>query len=115
MVKAQSCWTDQLDKALVDEAMEEACVDAYNEYEQHSGFLTCVEDELQFPFLARVIGQEVLIVGMEWPKNDSFGLDLVVERDGQRHTVDARSVDLMEPLPEGHVYLAAYLDWKARM
>ncbi len=49
---------------------------------------------------------------MEWPENDGFGLDLVVERNGQRHRFEARSVELLKPFPEGHLILAAYLAWK---
>jgi hypothetical protein len=33
-------------------------------------------------------------------------------RNGQRHRIEARSVDLLEALPDGHLYLAAYLMWK---
>jgi hypothetical protein len=44
-----------------------------------------------------------------------FGLDLVVERNGQRHRIEARSVNLLPPFPDGHLYLAAYLDWRRRL
>lgn len=57
-------------------------------------------------------GETVTIVDMEWPKNDGFGLDLVVERNGQPHRIEARSVELLKPFPEGHLFLAAYLAWK---
>ena len=46
---------------------------------------------------------------MEWPEDDEFGLDLVVKRGGGRHRIETRSVNLLEPLPEGHLYLSAYL------
>ena len=50
--------------------------------------------------------------GLDKQKNDGFGLDLVCERNGQRHRIEARSVELLEPLPVGHLFLAAYLAWK---
>jgi hypothetical protein len=105
-------WTDNLDKAEVHEAMENATVDAYGEYEQHTGLLTAIQDELQFPFKVEVLGETVTVVDMEWPKNDEFGLDLVVERNGKLHRIEARSANLLPPYPEGHLYLAAYLNWK---
>lgn len=108
-------WTQGLDAKQVREALEEATVDAYGEDEQHSALLTAIEDELAFPFPAQVLGENVSVVGMEWPEGDGFGLDLVCERSGQRHRIEARSVELLEPLPDGHVFLAAYLDWKRRM
>ncbi len=52
------------------------------------------------------------MVDVESPENDSLGLDLVCEYKGQRHRIDARSVDLLPPLPDGHLYLAACLTWK---
>jgi len=110
-----SDWTQQLDAEAVEAAMEEATVDANGVDEQHSGLLTVIGDELQFPFSAQVLGETVTIVDMEWPENDGFGLDLIVERNGQRHRIEARSVELLEPLPEGHLFLAAYLEWEKYM
>jgi hypothetical protein len=110
----ESSWTSNLDKQAIRDAFEEATVDAYGDEEQHSGLLTVIGDELAFPFSVKVLGEVVDVVGMEWPKNDSFGLDLVCERNGERHRIEARSVELLEPFPEGHMFLAAYLDWKSR-
>jgi hypothetical protein len=59
-----------------------------------------------------VVGETVTVVDMEWPENDEFGLDLVIERNGQRHRIEARSVNLLPPFPDGLLYLAAYLDWR---
>ena len=105
-------WTQRLDERKVQEALVEATVDAYNDSEQHSGLLSVIEEELAFPFPARVLGEVVSVVGMEWPESDEFGLDLVCERNGERHRIEARSVELLEPLPKGHLSLAAYLAWK---
>ncbi|MBI4454807.1 MAG: hypothetical protein HY644_02795 [Acidobacteria bacterium] len=107
-----SNWTAKLDEQQVQEALDDALVDAYGDYEQHSGLLTMIEEQLRFPFQARVLGDVVTVVGMEWPEDDEFGLNLVCERSGQRHRIEARSVDLLPPLPDGHLYLAAYLEWK---
>ena len=105
-------WTDGLDPQDVEQALEQATVDAYDEYEQHTGLLTMVQDQVVFPVRARVRGEEVDVVDMEWPEDDEFGLDFVCERGGKRHGIAARSVELIPPLPEGHLYLAASLAWK---
>jgi len=86
--------------------------DAYDEYEQHSGFMSALEEELKFSFSAKVLGDNVTVVAMEWPEDSEFGLDLVIERNGDKHRIDARSVELLPPLPEGHLTLAAYLQWR---
>ena len=108
-------WTEALDEEAVREAFEDAVIDAYGEYEQHAGLLTMIENEVKFPFRAKVLGELVAVVGMEWPEDDEFGLDFVCERNGERHRVEARSVDLVPPLPDGHLYIAAHLDWKRRL
>ena len=51
-------WTDRLDRDAVREALEDACVDAYDEYEQHTGLLTMIENDLRFPFPAKVLGED---------------------------------------------------------
>ncbi len=105
-------WTDGLDPKKVDEALEDATADAHDEDERHAGLLDAVQDEVVFPFRARVLGEEVDVVDMAWPEGDEFGLDLVSERGGKRHRIEARSVELIPSLPDGHLYLAAYLEWK---
>ncbi len=108
-------WTAQLDPERVREAFDEAILDCYGEYEQHSGLLTMIEQEVKFPFQAQVLGDRVKIVGMEWPDDEEFGLDFVCERKGKPHRVEARSVELISPFPAGHLYIAAYLDWKKHL
>jgi len=105
-------WTDRLDPKAVRVALEEATVDAYDQDERHSGLLTMIQEQVEFPFRARVLGEEVDVVDMEWPEDDPFGLDLVCEHAGKRYRIEARSVDLVPPLPDGHLYIAAYLAWK---
>lgn len=105
-------WMEGLDAEAVEEAHQDATVDAYNEYEQHTGFLTAVEEQLAFPFRVSVMGEILQVAAMEWPKRDEFGLDLLVERDGKLHRVDAKSLELVQPFPDGHLTLAAYLKWR---
>lgn len=110
---AARSWTGKLDKDDVRAARGEAFIDAYGEYEQHSGLLTMIEEEMEFPFPAQVIGEAVTVTGMAWPDDDAFGLDFICERQGKSYPIEARSVEPVDPLPEGHVWIAAYLTWKA--
>ena len=104
-------WLEGLDAEAV-EAVEAAHEAAYNEDEQHTGFLTALEEQLVFPFTASVMGETRQVVAMEWPERDEFGLDLLVERNGELYRVDAKSVELVRPFPDGHLTLAAYLKWR---
>ena len=110
--KLAASWMEGLDAEAVEAAHEDATVDAYNEYEQHTGFLTALEEQLAFPFSVSVMGETLRVAAMEWPERDEFGLDLLVERIGVLHRVDAQSVELVQPFPDGYPTLAAYLRWR---
>lgn len=110
--KRATDWIEGLDAEAVEAAHEDATVDAYDEYEQHTGFMTALEELLAFPFSAKVMGETLQVTGMEWPEGDSFGLDLLVERNCESHRMDAKSVELVKPFPDGHLTLAAYLKWR---
>ncbi len=113
MKVVEIAWLKSLDEAAMDEAMEDACVDAYDEHEQCSGLTEMAMQELAFPFAAQVLGENVQVIDAAMPKYDAFGLDLIVEHQKKRYAIAAGSVEIIEPLPEGHLYLAAYLKWRA--
>lgn len=103
-------WIDQLDPDDIATAYDEATTDANGEDELVYGLITMAHENLVFPFPANVLGQVVQIVGSEPAERDEFGLDLIAELDGQQHRIAVRSVELLTPLPEGAVYLAAFLN-----
>ncbi|MEO2016306.1 MAG: hypothetical protein ABGZ53_18255 [Fuerstiella sp.] len=107
-------WVNHIDADDIAAAYGEATTDAYGDDEQHTGLLTVIGDQLQFPFKGRVLGQIVNIVAMEWPDVDEYGLDLIAELDAQQHRIALQSVNVQEPFPKGVEYLAAYLDWRRR-
>jgi len=73
-----------------------------------------IEEALDFPFEARLAGDVVSIVGIEQSTHDPLGLDLVCEKGGKKHMIAARSIELTGELPDGQVFLAAYLDWRSK-
>ena len=95
-----SDWVRLLDAAAIEAAWDDAVVDAYDDDEQWSGIMNAIENDLQFPFSAKVMGLEVSVVGAEQPQVGR-GLDLIVELNGQKHRIEARSVGLLPPLPAG--------------
>jgi hypothetical protein len=107
-------WMASLKEEDIREAREEACVDCHDESEQCSGLTTIAAESLEFPFPAKVPGESVQIVGSTVSKYDSFGFDLVVEHKKNRYAIASHNVELLEPLPDGHLYLAACLDWRSR-
>lgn len=110
--KSATSWIEGRNSEAIDAAHEDATVDAYGDYEQHTGFMTALKEELTFPFNAIIMGETLQVTGMKRPEDDEFGLDLLVERNGEKHPIDARSVQLVEPFAKGHLTLAAYLKWR---
>jgi hypothetical protein len=108
-------WYDELDKADIDAAFEEATVDCYGEGEQASGLFCALYDELICPWQAKVLGEVVTVVDVEQAANDPYGIDVVIDRNGALHRIEARSVEPLKPLPDGHLILAAYLRWKRNL
>ncbi len=78
-------WVKLLDEDAIDTAWEEAVADACDDEERLAGFANAVENELQFPFPAKVMGIDVMVVGSEQPKVGR-GLDLIVMRPLDAHS-----------------------------
>ncbi len=103
-------WLKSLDETEIQEAVEDATMDCYDEHEQCMGLTEMAGQELTFPFTAEVLGETVEVVDAGHSKYDAKGLDLVVVHNGKRYAVAAHNVELLEPLPDGHLYL----DWRSR-
>lgn len=101
-------WVKLLDEDAIDAAWEEVDVNAIDDDERLIGFANTIDNKLQFPFPAKVMGLDVRVVGMELPKVGR-GMDFIVELNRQKHRIEARSVELLPPLPAGAVALAAYV------
>lgn len=107
-------WASNFDETEHRDAIDEACVDCYGPSEQFLGLFNMAEQEMTFPFSATVMGESVEIISAVPSQLDSLGIDLVVQRNGNEYPIAATSIELADPLPDGHIYLAAYLRWKAK-
>ena len=103
-----------ISRKRIDELIEEATVDCYGETEEHTGLLTMIEDNVVCPFRARVIGEEIEVIALEWPES-GYGLMAVCERKGKKYRLDITSLEWVKPLPEGIEWVAAYLAWRETM
>ena len=88
----------------------EITVDCYGEEEELTGFLAYLEDALERPVEATVVGVPVTIVGVDCPAGALRGLVARCRRDGAEYEVSL--LDVM--LPRGSELarvLAAYRCW----
>src|SRR4051794_34541644 len=98
------------DRARLEELIEEATVDCYDEEEQHAGLLTALQDGIACPFAARVIGEEVEVVELRG-RESGKGLDAVCRYKGKDYPIDILSLAWGEKKPEGHEWVEAYRLW----
>lgn len=72
-----------LSKRELDALVEEAIVDAYDEYEQTTGFTVMIGDNVDFPFKTVIFGVEVNVTGVdEGPGPGIAAVKAVVARSG---------------------------------
>lgn len=96
-------------KALLAAMIEEACIDAYDEYEQATGFHCLLEEHLELPFDTELLGQPVTVVGLS--VNDHASIDAICKRGRRRQRVPLESLPVPERAPPGADWIAAYRQW----
>ncbi len=95
--------------AQLDELIEEATVDCYDEEEQASGFFAVIEDNLALPFTTRILGVEASVAAIEM--DDGGRIKAVCERSGEQQRIDLIDLPLPSPPPSGAEWIAAYRRW----
>ena len=100
----------QLSEERLEELVEEAIVDAYNESEQVSGFFTMIEDNLKLPFETEVLGVSVTVEKVDMTDYDQ--IVAVCARAGRKQEIPILSLPLPSPPPEGWEWIAAYRYWR---
>lgn len=87
----------------------EATVDAYDEDEQLTGFLTMIEDHLNLPFQTKVLGMQVTVERIDL--NEASQLVAICSAHGARQAIGVLDLPLPRPAPEGAQWIAAYCRW----
>lgn len=99
----------RLSKTRLDELVEEAIVDCYNESEQVTGLCTMIENNLAVPFETTVLGVPVTVVRVQLTLRDE--IVAVCRRAGTRQTVPLLDLPLPSPPPAGSEWITAYRHW----
>lgn len=98
-----------LSTAELDALVEQATVDAYDEYEQLSGFHTMLDENLVLPFQPTVLG-----VGVTVKKIDLLpggGITAICVRGKHRQAIGILDLPLPTPRPAGSEWIDAYRHW----
>jgi Calcium binding len=100
----------RLSKKRLEELVEEAIVDAYNEPEQAVGLFTMIEDNLRLPFDTEVLGVSVTVEKVDITNDDQ--IVAVCARGSKKQEISITSLPLPSPPPEGWEWIAAYRYWR---
>ncbi len=90
--------------------IEEATVDAYDEYEQATGWFTVLSNGVETPFETEVFGVTVTVRRLEL--RDDNSIVAVCARGAVRQAIGIVDLPLPSPLPEGADWIEAYRRWR---
>ena len=97
--------------ADLEELIAEITVDAHGDDEQLWAFLAALEEGLELPCDAFVIGEPVSVIALDYDGNPRRGLVARCRReDGSEHLVAASEI-VLAPRSGGGQFLAAYRKW----
>jgi hypothetical protein len=96
-------------KAELERLIADAILDAYNPSEQAVGFYTMIEDNVEFPFPATAVGEEVEVTKVDL---DRTGEDLLAVCRRKRKSYKVRLTELECPKNfPGRDWIAAYFQF----
>ena len=99
----------RLNKARLDELIEEAIVDCYNEDEQLMGLFTMIEDNLVLPFETEVLGVTVTVERIDL--NEANEILAICRHGRERQAIPVLNLPLPSPPPDGWEWIEAYRYW----
>lgn len=97
-----------IDSQKIEQLIDEATVDCFGPYEEVWGFQVALEDNLLFPFKAKVVGERVEVIGVD-VKNDH--LVAVCKWKDKKYTVDILDLEYDPKQVDGSEWIAAYNQW----
>lgn len=99
----------RLSKARLEEMIEAATVDCYNESEQITGWFTMLDENLVVPFETTVLGVPVSVERVDL--NRSEQIVAVCARGRDRQALPILDLPLPTPRPDGAEWIEAYRHW----
>lgn len=93
----------------MEELIEEATVDCYDQEECRIGFLTLMQDNLQTPFEATLKGRKVTVVDID---GDDRVIKTVIKHGGKSYPVDILDLEVDDSVVGGGEWITAYRKWE---
>jgi hypothetical protein len=100
---------NKLRDAQLDELIELATVDAYDESEQMVGFHSMLDEHLDLPFSTEVLGVKVAVEQVDI--SDDNHIVAICRRNGSSQRIPILDLPLPTPPPRGAEWIDAYRRW----
>src|SRR5512139_2510595 len=98
-----------MDQKRLDELLEQATVDCYDEEEEFSGVLCTLDDNLSFPLQAEAMGEQVEVIGLDSRRSSlRRGIAAKVRKGGREYAVGLAELTFIAPDPTSAEWLAMY-------
>jgi len=102
----------RLSRKRLNDLLQEATVDCYNESEELCGLYTMIQDALEVPFEAEILGVTVTVERVDLAHN---GILAVCRRGRTRQRVPLLELALPSPPPRGIERVEVYRYWQRRL
>lgn len=97
----------KMDEKIIDQLIKDVIVDCYDQEECQSSFVSALEDNLSYPFPARIGKRKVLVVGMD---NKAEYVKVIVQDEVGQFTVDILDLEIDKEVG-GYMWVSAYRKW----
>jgi hypothetical protein len=101
----------KLERTRLRAMIDQATGDSLDESDEHAGLLSTIRAEVVCPFPARLAGEDVECIRLDWPKK-GYGLNAVCKGNARTQVVDISMLEFVEPLPRGHEWIEAFFAWR---
>ncbi|WP_210589794.1 hypothetical protein [Streptomyces sp. GESEQ-35] len=101
---------EQMSEKQLDEMVEQATVDAYEDEEQLTGLFTMIAEQLAVPFKTIVLGVEVTVKKVDLLPGSR--IVAICTHGRYRQAIGILDLLLPDPPPEGAEWIEAYRHWE---
>jgi hypothetical protein len=100
---------EAIPEARLDELVEEATVDCYDESEQISGLFNMLEEKLAVPFTTKLLGMEISVERIDLTEEEE--IVAICLRGRSRQRISILDLPLPRPRPAGTEWIEAFRRW----
>ncbi len=101
-----------MDQKRLDEMLEQAIVDCYDEEEEFTGVFNALDDNLSFPLQAEAMGEPVEVVGLDSRRSSlRTGIVARVRKGGREYSAGLADLKFSDPDPASAEWLEVYRYW----